>query len=464
MSDITTGHYPYAEEFGVVRGFPDEGREREEILAELGDIADRENRFWREGRVSGTMYCGDMDHYEFVGEAFTKFLHVNTIQRDICPSATRFEGEIIAMALDMLHADSIDSGREPAGTVTSGGTDSIVSSVLAHREEAQAVRGVFGGQVILPSSGHPAFRKGCHLFGLEEVVAPTDETTGQVDVDFVADHINDRTVMIVGSATNYGHGIIDPLEALSDLALEHDIGLHVDGCLGGFILPWGEALDFPVVMPDFRLPGVTAISADTHKFGYGPKGSSTLSFRDKQLRNRLYFLDQGWPGGKYFSPGMAGSRSGGMLAATWASMVSLGRSGYLEKAKAIFETAYAMQEVVSSHDELRIIGDPSFVFAFVSEALNVYHINDAMAELGWRFNGLQFPDALHMCVTLPQTAPGVVDTFAEHFADAVAYAKDKGDEHAASQAIYGGLPPEFDGFVVDTVSSILDAQLSVPPA
>ncbi len=463
MSDITTGHYPYAEEFGVVRGFPETGRGRGEILAELGEIADRENEFWREGRVSGTMYCGDMDHYSFVGDAYTKFLHVNTIQRDICPSATRFEGEIIAMTLDMLHADAVEPGREPAGAVTAGGTDSILSSVVAHRDEARAVRGVVGGQVILPSSAHPAFRKGCHLFGLEEVAAPIDESTGQVDIDFVADHITDRTVMIVGSATNYGHGIIDPIGSLSDLALEHGIGLHVDGCLGGFILPWGEALGFPVVMPDFRLPGVTAISADTHKFGYGPKGSSTLSFRDKQTRNRLYFHDQGWSGGKYFSPGMAGSRSGGILAATWASMVSLGREGYLEKARAIFETAYAMQDVVRAHDQLRIIGDPSFVFAFESDALNVYHVNDAMAERGWRFNGLQFPDALHMCVTLPQTMPGVVDTFAEHLADAVAYAEDKGEEPAVSQAIYGGLPPELDGFVVDTISSILDAQLAVPP-
>lgn len=462
MPDITTGHYPYADRYGVIRTMPPAGRPRDEILAELEEIAEAENQFWREGRVSGTMYCGDMDHYRFVGEAYGMFLHVNTIQRDICPSATRFEGEIVAMTLDMLHADAAGSEYEPAGAVTAGGTESILSSVLAHREQARTERGITRGQVILPASAHSAFRKACHLFGLEEVVAPVDDQTFQVDVDFVAEHINDQTVMLVGSATDYGHGIIDPLEELSDLAVERNIGLHVDGCLGGFILPWGEELGFPVTMPDFRLPGVTAISADTHKFAFGPKGTSTLSFRDKSLRNQLYFMDQGWSGGKYFSPGLAGSRSGGLLAGTWAAMVSLGRSGYLEKASAIFETSYAMQDVVTSHDELQVLGDPSFLFAFNSDTLNVYHVNDAMAQRGWRFNGLQYPDAVHMCVTLPQTQPGVVETFADHLAEAVEYAKAQGDQPAQSQAIYGGVPPELDGFVIDAISSILDAQADVP--
>ena len=138
------------------------------------------------------------------------------------------------------------------------------------------------------------------------------------------------------SAGNYPYGTIDPIADLSALALERDIGLHVDGCLGGFILPWGQELGYDIPVFDFRLPGVTSISADTHKYGYGLKGTSVVMYRDRAFRKYQYFLSPEWPGGKYFSPGLAGSRSGGLLAATWASMVSLGREGYRRYAKAIF--------------------------------------------------------------------------------------------------------------------------------
>jgi glutamate/tyrosine decarboxylase-like PLP-dependent enzyme len=180
-------------------------------------------------------------------------------------------------------------------------------------------------QVILPETAHPAFRKGAHLFGMEVIDAPIDPVSTQVDVDFVRKHITDRTAVLVGSACNYGYGTIDPIAQLSDLAVEHGIGLHVDGCLGGFILPWGEQLGYDIPVFDFRLPGVTSISADTHKYGYAPKGTSVLACRDRSLRNYACYTQAHWPGGKYLSPGIAGSRSGGLLAATWASMMSLGR-------------------------------------------------------------------------------------------------------------------------------------------
>ena len=163
-------------------------------------------------------------------------------------------------------------------------------------------------------------------------------------------------------------------------------------------------------MFDFRLPGVTSISADTHKYGYGFKGSSVVSFRDKAYRNAQYFFLTDWTGGKYCSPGMEGSRSGGILAATWASLVSIGREGYLGYAKAIFETADAMKDAVRSHPELRIMGDPTFCFSFTSDEFDIYHVNDSMRAEGWRFNGQQYPNAIHMAVTRPQTQPGVVET------------------------------------------------------
>jgi sphinganine-1-phosphate aldolase len=247
-------------------------------------------------------------------------------------------------------------------------------------------------------------------------------------------------VAIIGSACNYGYGTVDPIEALSDLALARGVGLHVDGCLGGFILPWGQELGYDIPLFDFRVPGVTSMSADTHKYGYGFKGSSVCAFRDTAYRNSQYFFLTGWTGGKYCSPGIDGSRSSGLLAATWAAMVTYGRDGYREHARAIFSTAAKMQDAVRSHAELRIVGAPTFCFSFTSDDFDIYHVNDFMRLRGWRFNGQQYPNAIHMAVTGPQTQDGVADRFAADLAEAVTYAKEHAGEPAGSAAIYGGVP------------------------
>ncbi len=197
--------------------------------------------------------------------------------------------------------------------------------MLAYREHARQTKGIDRPNVIKPETAHPAFDKACHLFGIELRRAPVDPETTLVDVSWVADNIDANTVAIIGSACNYGYGTIDPISSLSDLALERGVGLHVDGCLGGFILPFGQELGYPIPVFDFRIPGVTSISADTHKYGYAFKGTSVLIFRDKALRNSQYFYLTDWSGGKYCSPGMEGSRSAGLIAATWASMVHLGQ-------------------------------------------------------------------------------------------------------------------------------------------
>lgn len=462
-------NHPYEDKFGLIDGMPAKGRPRHEILAELKWMGEEEDKVWQSGRCSGTMYCGDMEHYAFLNEAFSNFSHVNVLQRDMCPSATKFESEIIAMTLDMLHADAVASHHpdaQPCGSVTSGGTDSIVTAMLAYRDWARAEKNITRPNAILPTSSHPAFDKGCHLFGIEPIKAPIDPATTLVDVDFVREHIDENTIVIVGSAGNYPYGTIDPIEELSDLAVQHDIGLHVDGCLGGFILPWGQELGYDIPLFDFRLPGVTSISADSHKYGYGLKGSSVLSYRDHRLRNYQYFTSTDWPGGKYLSPGLAGSRSGGLIAATWASMVSLGREGYLSYAKQIFETSYAMQDAVKSHDELRLMGAPTWCFSFTSDVFDIYHVNDFMKERGWRFNGQQYPNAVHMCVTRPQTQPGVVESFANDLAEGVKYALSPPNDQPLSGAIYGGVPggptEEAGSFIREVMFDMLDKMQDVP--
>jgi glutamate/tyrosine decarboxylase-like PLP-dependent enzyme len=466
MSDLFD-FYPYAERYGVNREIPEGGRSREEILGELREMATEEDAAWEDGKCSGTMYCGDRDHYGFLKEAFGLFAHQNALQRDMCPSATRFEGEIIAMALDLMHAGELN-GAEPAGMVTSGGSASIAQAVLAYREQGREARGIERPNFVKPETGHPAFDKACHLFGLEMRRAEVDPETTLVRPETVAELIDDQTVAIVGSAGNYGYGTIDPIAELAQLALDREVGMHVDGCLGGYLLPFGEQLGLPIPPFDFRVPGVTSISADTHKYGYGLKGTSTLLFRDRELRNRCYFFMPDWSGGKYFSPGMEGSRSDGLLAATWASLVSIGREGYREYAKRIFDTSAAMQDAVRSHPELRIMGEPTFLFAFTSDEFDIYHVNDEMKRRGWRFNGLQYPNALHMAVTRPQTQPGVVDEFATDLDAAVAYARDRGDEPAESSAVYGGVPgglnADAEEMIRGVMTQLMDSQQAVPAA
>jgi sphinganine-1-phosphate aldolase len=458
--------YPYAGRFPVNRELPPDGRPREEVMAQLRTMAKEEDAFWETGKCSGTMYCGDHDHYEFLTEAFGLFAHVNALQRDMCPSATNFEGEIIAMALDLFNAGAV-TGSQPAGLVTTGGTGSILHAVLSYREHAAQIRGVTRPNLIKPETAHPAFDKACHLFGVELRRAPVDPLTTGVDVDWVADNIDADTIALVGSACNYGYGTIDPIADLGALAAERGVGLHVDGCLGGFILPFGEELGYGVAPFDFRVPGVTSISADTHKYGYALKGTSTLLFRDKALRNSQYFFLTDWSGGKYFSPGMEGSRSGGLLAATWAAMVSLGRSGYRRYASAIFETADNMKAAVRSHPELRLIGDPTFLFSFTSDLFDIYHVNDFMRRRGWRLNGQQYPNAIHMAVTRPQTQPGVAGAFADDLAQAVAYANEHASEAPATGAVYGGvaggMTDEADAFIRAVMAEMLDRQTALPP-
>ncbi|CAJ8902073.1 sphingosine-1-phosphate lyase [Burkholderia pseudomallei] len=393
--------YPYAAEFGALHEFPERGMPRERLLEELRSMAVREDRKWESGRCSGTMYCGDHEHYAFLNEAYGLFSHVNALQRDLCPSMNRMESEIVAMTVALLHGEAVqrhDGAHRACGALSLGGTESILNATLAYREKARAERGIERPRMIWPASAHPAFRKAAHLFGFDVTVAPIDPVTMQVDADFVRDAVDANTVMLVGSACNYPYGTIDPIGALSAIAVEKDVWLHVDGCLGGWMLPWGEA-----------------------------------SFRRHQ-----YFLMTDWVGGVYGSPGLTGSRSGGLIAATWAALRSLGREGYLARAKAIFETAFDMQAAVRAIPELRVLGKPTFCFAFTSDAFDIYHVNDFMRQRGWRFNGLQHPDALHMCVTGPQTQPGVAERFRQDLGEAVEHARHRAHARPQSSGVYGG--------------------------
>jgi sphinganine-1-phosphate aldolase len=449
--------YPYRARFKTYERLEPDGRDRQSILDELATMAHEEDRIADLGHVSGSIYHGGHDHYAFLTEAFKLFAHANVLQRDMYPSATKLEAEIVAMTASMLHAE------EPCGVVTFGGTESLINPMLVYRDRGRAEKGITEPEVIIPVTAHVALEKAGHLLGIKVLKAPLTKDW-VVDVDWVRDHVTKNTVALVGSAANYAHGLIDPIEQLSEIALENDLGLHVDGCLGGFILPWGERLGYDIPRFDFRIPGVTSISADTHKYGYALKGTSVLLYRNSDLRRYQYFNFTDWPGGIYFSPGLSGSRSGGIVAATWAAMVSLGEGGYLEVAKRIFETAATIRRGVDAIPELEVIGNPTFLVAFRSPALNIYHVNDHLISKGWRLNALQLPAALHFCVTRPNTVPGVADAFVADLRDAVEYAKHPAQAEPKSGALYGlGGTPEGDEILNTLFVAALDAMYEVAP-
>ena len=459
FDDFIDGFYPYRKQTTTYHRLPDEPRERADVLAEISDMARREDASGDEGRVSGSLYSGDHEHYAYLGEVFSQFSHANVLQRDMYPSATKFEAEIIAMALDLLHGD-----EQSCGVVTSGGSESLITALYTYREIARE-RGVTRPNVVMPITAHVALDKGAYWMDIEVRHAPlTEEYTA--DVAAMADLIDDQTIALVGSAGDYAHGLIDPIPQIAALAAERGIGMHVDGCLGGWLWPFAEGLGCDIPPWDFRVPGVTSISADTHKYGYALKGTSTLLYRDKDLRRHQYFTYSDWPGGLYLSPGLAGSRSGGLIAATWAAMVTTGRQGYLEAAREILSTADRIKAGIEQIDGLQVIGDPTFLIAFMSDRddLDIYLVNDALKKAGWRMNALQLPPALHFCITRPNTAPGVADDFLADLRTAVDYALDNAGTPAASGAMYGfGHTPQGRENATMVMSGVLDAMHEVAP-
>ena len=258
----------------------------------------------------------------------------------------------------------------------------------------------------MPDTAHTAFRKACSYFGIRCHLVACPAPSYQVHISSVSRLINSNTILLVGSAPNFPHGIIDDIASLSKLAIRRKLPLHVDCCLGSFLVPLLDKAGFETQPFDFRLKGVTSISCDTHKYGFAPKGNSTILYRNNELRTYQYFISADWPGGVYGSPTAAGSRPGALIAGCWASMMSIGESGYIEACHAVVgvtkKIVEAIQQGPGLKDELQLIGRPLVsVVAFTSTTLNIYDIADAMSERGWHLNSLQSPPAMHVAVTLP---------------------------------------------------------------
>ncbi len=443
---------------------PQEGLSPEEIFSLMEKLNEREEWRWKEGYASGAVYHGSDEHIEFMSRVYLLNSQSNPLHADLWPSTIKYEAEIVAMTARMLgaeEAEKMDPSARICGTVTSGGTESILMAMKAYRDWARDKKGITRPEMILPVTAHPAFEKAAHYFGYKIVRIPVDKDF-RADVEAARKAVNRNTVVIVGSAPSYPHGVIDPIPELSQIALKHGIGFHTDACLGGFILPWAEKLGYKVTPFDFRLPGVTSISADTHKYGYAAKGTSVVLYRNPELRRYQYFVASDWPGGLYASPSIAGSRPGALIAICWAVMLRMGEKGYLEATKRILETARKIREGIESIPGLKVLGDPLWIIAFASDEFDIYRVMEKMAERGWSLNGLQNPPAVHIAVTLRHTIPGVAERFIEDLKAAVEEVKARPSEKGQIAPIYGmaaSLP--FRGMVKELLKRYLDLLYSV---
>lgn len=413
---------------------PRSGLARDEILDDVSRLADAEERAWRSGRASGAVYHGDEEHIAFLNRVYALHSQSNPLHADLWPSGVKFEAEIVSMTAGMLGADSAAAdGDEIVGTVTSGGTESIVMAMKAYRDRSGTAR----PEMVIPETAHVAFDKAGQLLGIDVTRVPVG-SDGRADVEAMDDAAGRRTVVMVGSAPGFPHGLLDPIPELADIAKAKGIGLHVDACLGGFVLPWAERLGYEIPPFDFRNRGVTSMSADTHKYGYAPKGTSVVLYRGRELRHAQYHVSTDWPGGLYYSPTLAGSRPGGLVAAAWAALLSTGEDGYLHATQAILETGTEIRDGIRAIPGLEVIGDPMWVIAFRSDTVDVFEVMARMARRGWSLNGLHRPPAVHIAVTLRHTGPGVAGAFLSDLGRCVEEAVEKGRRAETGMApVYG---------------------------
>jgi sphinganine-1-phosphate aldolase len=435
LEHIRKAAKPYAGELAARVSLPEHGVGRETVLAEMEALAQRERARWHDGFVSGAVYHGDDEHVAFLTRVYATFSQTNPLHADLWPSVVKYEAEIVAMTADMLGAKWVDDGPV-CGVVSSGGTESIMLAMKTYRDWARATKDIKRPRVVAPESAHVAFDKAAQAFELELVRVPVGADF-RADVAEMREAIDRNTICLVGSAPGFPHGVIDPILELSELARERRIGFHTDACLGGFVLPFARELGVDVPEFDFRLRGVTSMSADTHKYGYAAKGTSVVLYRSPELRRFQYFTATEWPGGLYLSPTFAGSRPGALSAACWAALVATGRAGYLAATSRILEAAARVRSGVAEIPGLRVLGQPLFVIAFASDELDVYRVLDGMGQRRWNLNGLHKPAAVHLCVTLRHTQPGVVERFLSDLREVVEHVRAHPDEKGGMAPIYG---------------------------
>ncbi|PFX17489.1 Sphingosine-1-phosphate lyase 1 [Stylophora pistillata] len=425
---------------------PAKGMKEKDLMKEIDKYTKLGEVKWEEGRVSGAIYSGGKELTEVLTKVYSKFTWANPLHVDIFPDVRKMEAEVVQMCVNMYQG-----GKDACGTMTSGGTESILMACKAYRDWAHD-RGITHPEIVVPISIHAAFDKAAHYFNIKLVHVPVDEKTRKVNIK------------LCGSAPQFPHGVIDPIEEIAKLAKKYNLGCHVDACLGGFLIPFMKKAGFSVPPFDFSVDGVTSISCDTHKYGFSPKGSSVIMYSNKHLRHFQYFVAPDWQGGIYACPSIPGSRPGAVIASTWATMIYYGEAGYVESTRKIISTRKKIEDGLRKIKGVYVLGKPEVsVVAFASHDFDVYHLGDALTKKGWHLNTLQFPSSIHICVTYLNTQPGVADQFIKDVRECTAaILKDPSAKSSGMSAIYGMSQSIPDRSIVNEIAwGFLDCMYNV---
>jgi len=401
----------------LAHALPEHGRPPDEILQDLRGFGAHDPNY-KDARLWSLVYWLDEPYADFLGQAWQAYSSANGLNPSAFKSLKQFETQIIAATAELLHG-----GPETCGVVTSGGTESCLLAVKTYRDRARATRGVRHPEMVVPTTAHVAWFKASEYFGVKLRLLPLDDKL-HADVSKLESMINRHTVMVLGSAPEYPHGSIDPIEAMGAVAQKHGIPMHVDACVGGFILPF-MAMNGVVLPPwDYRVPGVTSMSADLHKYGFAAKGASTITYRNLELLKHQMFVCEDWPGGVFASPALLGTRPGGAYAAAWAAMQRFGVAGYRDLAARTQQAFERMRAGIEAQPELKVLGEPHgplLAYGSATPEVNIFAVGDQMDAKGWQVNRLQFPDGLHAMITASHLP--VIDDYLRDLRDAAATVK-----------------------------------------
>ena len=398
-----------------------EGLPREAIFERL--TAFRKNDIqWQEGRTYGYIFDPGAKVMAVGKAAYNEFLSENGLDFTVFQSLLRLERELAAFG-----ARHLQGNQEVVGNFTSGGTESIILAVKAARDCYRETHPqIHSPEMILPATAHAAFHKAAHYLGVKAVTVSVDPQTFRADVEPVRKAITENTIMLVGSAPSYAHGVVDPIADLAKLARDNDLWMHTDACMGGFLLPYFRRLGQSVPAFDFAVPGVTSISVDLHKYAYTPKGASLILYRNKRYRRHQIFACSGWIGYTIINNAVQSSKSGGPMAAAWAVLNYVGDDGYLEIARQKLAAVKKIAAGIERIDGLRLLAQPDMcLISFTSDAVNVFHIIDEMNQRGWYIQpSLSFDNSpAHIHLSISASNVGWEDELLANLAECVEIAR-----------------------------------------
>ena len=412
-----------------------------DTMATKGDIK------YRNGRVSGATYSNNRDLDNTLAKLFPYFNKSNPLHTNLYPAVRKMEQECIAIMIKLFNGSDGSDGSDGTccGTFTSGGTESILLACKTYRDHALAEKNIKSPEIIVSSTVHCAFNKACKYFNIKLVMIPCNKN-GYYDTYKLEKAINPNTILIVGSTPSYNLGIIDQCDKLNAIALNHDVPLHLDACIGSFLI------NFSYVKYDFRLEGVTSISADFHKYGQSPKGASAIMYRNKDLMKYQYFIDEKWSGGIYASSAFAGSRCGNIVALTWATLMYHGSLGYEANYKHIMDLKSYFINKIHKISELYIYGNPVLsIIAVNSNELNINTVAEEMQKKSWEVNVIQNPRGFHFCITSYHSKE-VLDNFFYDLTNIINDLKSDGNgTETYSRCIYGTMEKINDSDIMNDV-------------